>query len=514
MSHIVLRHFFLCLPIVLFSAACSKNYQNAWTLKNASQLRISKRISAGELPNGVKYYYLRNDNPKGTCLLRLNVGVGSFYESENELGMAHMVEHLAFDDRPISKDQTLNVWLQNHGMSIGGDANAYTTNENTLYHIDLPNCNAKEIADTLAIFRGFADGLQFREEAIAKEKNIIDAEDREYRNSRGKLAERLVGQIYSGTSHITRPLMGKTATRANFTKDSLLSFYQKWYHPKNLSIVLVGDYGDLLPANMITNAFASLTAKADLPTPVKSNDPDYRHPVFIVNEPEMPYIETFFSVQEKKMQKPEFSFALIKDRIAFDLALDIISHALSANAKKQVDLIREPELNGFMIGKGKYELTLSTVGNAANFEQSFKDAFMVLKRASENGFSEEEFVSAKNAFSDSIAQWWAGEATWTSDEWLNIIIGHINQNRYGNDATDYLSWAKPILTTITAKDCQNTLKEALKSGNDYIFAIGSIEESDKNVKQLADLLANVKAQKVETIKVAPAPRFEYQIGQP
>ena len=112
MVKIFLRSSYAVLILLIFG--CNKNCLFLTVRKEADSLKISKRIIEGQLDNGLTYFYLRNANPKGRCMLRFNVATGSFNETPTELGMAHMVEHLAFDNRVISKSESLLV----HGSTV------------------------------------------------------------------------------------------------------------------------------------------------------------------------------------------------------------------------------------------------------------------------------------------------------------------------------------------------------------------------------------------------------------
>ena len=498
--------------LIVLVVGCNQNCLNGWVKKNTdSSLAVSKRIITGQLDNGIKYYFMSNANPKDRCFLRLNIAAGSFNESDTELGMAHMVEHLAFSDRAVAKDESLSAWLQKHGMSIGADANAYTSSEHTVYQFNLPSCRHQDVLDGLRILRSFADGLSFADDAIAKEKNIIDAEEREYENTHGKLAKRLIDRLLSGTLHSSRPVLGNKEVRAQFTKESITAFYRKWYRPKNMAIALVGDYKDMAPKDMIESIFSSIEAQTSPTKKITSPPPDHRHQAFILHEAEMPHVETIFAVQPKRMQKPRFDRSLLKERLSFELALDMLRTKYASKSKESQNMLREPTLSGTMLDIGVYDLTLSTTGQMNDFEMPFTDAFMALRHGAEIGFADEEFLKAKATFFESLSQWVVAEETYESASWITRILGHINQTAHLSDAHTYETLALPVLEDITAQDCKRAIKQALVSGNRYIFAVGAIKETASNVRLLATLLEQAQTKKMAKEK-APVPiAFHYQL---
>lgn len=495
---------------ILTVAGC-KGCFDALIKKSRDDLLLSQRIVEGKLPNGIKYHYLSNSSPTGRCYLRLNVAVGSFNEEEDDLGVAHLIEHLAFDDRLVSKDEHLTEWLQKHGMSFGPDANAYTTAENTIYKLDLPSCDEEALRDGLLIFKSFAQGLQFTDEAIAKEKNIIDAEEREYNNTQGQLSLRLIEHLYSGSSYALRPVLGKSLTRNALTKDAIKAFYDRWYQPQNMAIVLVGDFDPVRPAELIKQIFSDVVKRADSLAKKKLSHPDHKTPIFVLHEPSIPYVETVFNIQSKKITSTRFNKSLIKDRLAFELALLMLKTSLSSWAKEKPDIISEPRIDGFMADDGVFELSLVTTAQEEALEGNFLQAYLTLRRGAELGFSEDEFINAQRSLTESLAQAVVEQATWTSDIWAERIVGHINKKQFAYDMAEFHGLANPILDSITAKDCQRVLKEAMKSGHHYFFAAGSMAENEASLTRLTDLLKNAQRKTLEIKQAQESVSFRYHI---
>lgn len=496
----------------LLSIGCSRSFRDSWLKKEQGVLKTSSRITQGHLDNGVQYFYLRNRVPEGRCYLRLNVAIGSFAEKDDELGMAHMVEHLAFDDRSISNTESLVEWFQNHGMALGPDANAETYPENTIYKIDLPNCDEPSIQAALGIFRSFAHGLTFRDEAIAKEKNIIDAEEREYSDAQSQLTEKLISYLYSGTSYVSRPVLGDHMVRSSFTKENIISFYKKWYVPKNLSIILVGDFGALNPDDMIKEAFSSLPGKEALPKP-KSRKPDHKTPFFALHEKDLAYVETVFTIQAKDFSRPNFSKSVLKDRIAFDLALDMVREAYALSFRDGANKIRRTTIDGTLINNGIFELTLNVASHETDLEEQFLAAFLVLNKAIQHGFDANAFESAKAVYLDLMEQSMVSEMTLGSDVWTSRILDQVDQREVATDAADYHMVVAPILRDLTAKDCQKVLKNALKSGYQYLYAIGAIKEGPETINRLENLLRRAQSAKIDEGVEASNIAFQYSVAE-
>lgn len=490
---------------LLSLVGCSRNLRQD---NHQGDIPLSSRIALGELANGLSYYVLNNRDPEERCYVRLNVAIGSFVEEDNELGMAHFVEHLAFDDRTISGSESLADWFQKHGMAVGPDANAETYPEHTTYKIDLPTCDHASMQAALGILRSFADGLTFSEESIAKEKNIIDAEEREYNDSQTKLTKKLMNSLYSDTFYVSRPVLGYSATRALFTPAMLKSFHDKWYTPDSMSVVIVGDFGDLKPQKLIASTFDSMPQGRK---PKKPNSPNPSHdtPFFAVHEDNLAHVETIFSIQAKTLTKPSHKIEHLKQKIAFDLALAMVQENITTTYQQTANQIREPAVEGSFVNDGVYELVLSVASMESDLEAQFLDAYGVLANGAHNGFDENAFNAAKAVFRDTLEQAVVTEHTLNSDAWTDRIINHIYRSERAVDAAMYLMTIEPILANITAKDSQDALKKALGSGHHYLYALGAITEGPTTKKRLANLLKEAKRLKPDPVVATPSMPFLY-----
>jgi zinc protease len=469
---------------------CTKTCYDSWLRKDrGEQLPVSHRISEGVLDNGVKYFFMENKKPDNQCFIRLNVAVGSFAETDKELGIAHMIEHLAFN-------QNIAEWFQNNGMKLGADANAFTSTENTVYKINLPDCREQSLNEALHILRYIARDIDFS--AIDQEKNIIDAEEQEYNNADEIAKKEIVDKLYSGTLYASRPVLGQKNIRAGITIEMLQAFYQKWYHPNNLSIIIVGDYGDLDPKTLIIKEFSDLHTPSDVPKPAISPAPDYKNPIFIVHNGEIASIDTVFTVQAKQTAKPIFKKSLLKDRIAFDLALFMLKEAYESLVRASPSSTFRTSIEGFMFDRGVYELSLDVTSDPHNASSAFLDAFLLMRQAAEFGFDQSAFLRAQSAYADSILQQVIEEPTLGSDFWIDSILTHVNRTGFALSAEEYQKIASPIVDMLSAKDCQEALKKALASGNQYLFAIGAIEDTKENISKLSAMYKTALHQKLES----------------
>ena len=210
--------------------------------QETSDLKPDPAATWGRLPNGLRYVILPNKEPRGRASLRLVVGSGSLYETDAQRGLAHFLEHMAFNGSTHYAPGTLVEYLQRMGMGFGGDTNAYTSFDSTVYMLELPDTQTATLAEGFQVFGDYAGSLLLETKEIDKERGIILAEKRtrdsvEYRTS---VAEY---QFLLGDSLFPKRMpIGLTDVIESAPRPEFVDFYNAWYRPDNLAVIAVGDF--------------------------------------------------------------------------------------------------------------------------------------------------------------------------------------------------------------------------------------------------------------------------------
>jgi zinc protease len=260
------------LPFVLataFSAARPFPQQD-------SDLHPDPAARFGTLPNGLRYVVYPNHEPRGRISLRLLVSAGSFNETDDQRGLAHFLEHMAFNGSTHYAPGTLVEFFQRMGMSFGGDSNASTSFDRTLYQLELPNTKTATIDEGLRVLSDFAGGLLLEPAQIDKERGIILSEKRT-RDSVGYRT--FVAQFDFLLPHTLPPQrlpIGLTNIIEHAARPQFETFYNTWYRPQLMSVVAVGDADPALIEKHIVAAFSGVTDRAPPPPPT-ANGPHPPH---------------------------------------------------------------------------------------------------------------------------------------------------------------------------------------------------------------------------------------------
>ncbi|MCT4613625.1 MAG: insulinase family protein [Marinifilaceae bacterium] len=222
------------------------------------ELNSNKDYIIGKLENGLTYYIYHNENPKGKVNFYFLQNAGAILEEDNEDGLAHFLEHMAFNGLEHFPGNTMISYLENNGVSFGSDINAYTAQDETVYNLNnVPNRNGL-IDSCLLILSDWSCGISFTEEEIDKERGVITEEHRMRMNARGRVGKKTSPVIYNNSKYSKRNVIGSLKVIQGFKPHEIKEFYNKWYRPDLQAIVVIGDIDKKQIEEKIKHKFASI----------------------------------------------------------------------------------------------------------------------------------------------------------------------------------------------------------------------------------------------------------------
>ncbi len=244
-------------------------------------------VITGTLDNGLRYFVRENGRPENRALLRLVVNAGSILEDEDQLGLAHFVEHMAFNGTRNFEKQALVDYLESIGMRFGPHINAYTSFDETVYMLQVPLDDPEMLATAFQILQDWADALLFDPEEVDKERGVVIEEWRGRRGAAARMQDQQFPVMFEGSLYAERLPIGKPEVIESAPPETLRRFYEDWYRPSLMGIVAVGDFdGNEIEAT-IREYFGGLRDPADS-RPRSAADVPTDHParVAIATDPE------------------------------------------------------------------------------------------------------------------------------------------------------------------------------------------------------------------------------------
>jgi zinc protease len=253
----------------------------------ARPLPLDPQVVMGTLPNGIRYYVRANGRPERRAELRLVVNAGSVLEDDDQLGLAHVVEHMAFNGTEHFAKQELVDYMERVGMRLGPHLNAYTSFDETVYMLRVPTDTAEVLETAIQILEDWAHGVSFDSVEIENERAVVVEEWRLGRGADARLRDKQFPIIFMNSRYADRLPIGTKESLETFDVEALRRFYREWYRPDLMAIVAVGDFESATVEQLIREHFGRVA----VPTKTRPRSifavPDHDEPlVAATSDPE------------------------------------------------------------------------------------------------------------------------------------------------------------------------------------------------------------------------------------
>lgn len=245
--------FTLCIPFVSFAQTSSNSVYAAH-----QSIPYSPKLIKAKLDNGLTYYLQKNATPEKKAELRLVIKAGSILEDDDQQGLAHFTEHMAFNGSKHFKKNDLVSFLESIGVKFGADLNAYTSFDETVYILPIPTDKPSNLDKAIMVLADWANGLSFDHTEIDRERGVVLEEARLGKGADDRLKKLIIPKTLYGSRYAERMPIGKEDILKNFEYDALKRFYRDWYRPELMAVVVVGDIDLVQAKKLIEKHFAGL----------------------------------------------------------------------------------------------------------------------------------------------------------------------------------------------------------------------------------------------------------------
>lgn len=247
----------------------------------AQPLAPDSNLVKGTLKNGLTYYIYKNTKSPGQSVLRLFVNAGSLQEEDDQRGLAHFVEHMAFNGtRHYSKNEVIE-FLESKGVKFGADLNAHTSFDETVYKITINTKEPKNLEKAIDIMADWGFGVTFDQKEIDKERGVVIEEWRSKQGADNRLREQYMPVLFNQSRYAERMPIGTVDILKNFKRERIVDFYEKWYRPDLMSIAIVTDIDPATVERYIQKEFSQYKAKSSAPR-VYYNLPAHKDTLFSI----------------------------------------------------------------------------------------------------------------------------------------------------------------------------------------------------------------------------------------
>ena len=261
---------------------------DAATAPAESPMPIDPAVHHGRLDNGLTFYVRQNTRPENRAVLRLVVNAGSVLEDEDQLGLAHFLEHMAFNGTESFEKQEIIDYLERIGMRFGADINAYTSFDETVFMLEVPTDSADVLETGLRILEEWAHAITFDSLEVEKERGVVLEEWRLGQGAGSRIRDQQFPVLFQGSRYADRLPIGDPEILQNFEHESLERFYRDWYRPDLMAVIAVGDFDPDQMVQRIRDGFSRIPAPQS-PRPRPDFDVPSHHETLIssVADPEL-----------------------------------------------------------------------------------------------------------------------------------------------------------------------------------------------------------------------------------
>ena len=475
------------LPILLLLVASSNAQLN---LNEA--MPIDPKVKIGHLPNGLTYYIRQNKKPEQKVELRLVVNTGSIMEDDDQQGLAHMAEHMAFNGTKNFKKNDIVSFLQKIGVGFGADLNAYTSFDETVYILPIPTDKPDNLEKGFQVLEDWAHQVSYLDEDIEGERAIILEESRLGKGANDRMFKKLYPKLFAGSKYANRLPIGIDSIIKTFKPDAIRRFYKDWYRPNLMAVIVVGDIDPAKAEEMVKSHFSALTNPANERPRTLVKIPAYSSTEAMVVTDKEATQNIMFLQNSPRLATVSTTIGGYKKDIIKNLFLAIANQRLQELTQKENPpfVYAGVDFGEFVRGHESFGATVAS-GNT-DPKKSLAAALEEVERIKRFGFTQSELDRAKKSVMSGMENSFKEKDKTESGNYVEEYIRNFLSQEAMPGITKEMEYYKALVPAITLLEV-NAMANELQTDPNYMLALTGSEKAAASFPKEADLLAAVTA---------------------
>ena len=481
----------------------------------SSDLAPDPAVRLGVLPNGMRYAIRKNATPPGTAVMRLLIDVGSTAEAEDERGLAHFIEHMAFNGTTNVPEGEMIKILERLGLEFGADTNAFTSYDQTGYLLDLPNVKAETVDTALYLLRETASEIRFDPASIDRERGVILSELRTRANYAQRNRESLFEFTVPDTRIATRSPIGDKAVIETAPAERFRSFYERYYTPGRSTLVVVGDVDVAEMEAKIQASFGNWEAKhGEAPdVPLGRIDTARADKANIFTHPAIDEVTTVIRFSPY-VEEPD-SKATRRAKLTRALAYNIVGRRLGRIARQE-----DAPFVGASVGRSDvYRIANQSVLNVATrdgeWQRGLEAAERELRSALRYGFTKAELAEQLANFTTGYENAVRGQDTRSNDQLADQIMGMAKDGMIVTTPESQLERFTALRDALTPKILLKAFREDFGTLDKPLIHLATKVDPEGGADGVRFAFAQAQKMKVARPQARDAQAFAYQdFGSP
>lgn len=460
-------------------------------------LPVDKEVTIGKLENDITYYIKKNQKPEKRAELYIIVNAGSVLENDDQLGLAHFVEHMAFNGTKNFKKNELINYLESIGIKFGPELNAYTSFDQTVYMLTVPTDSTEILAKGFLVLEDWAHNLSFDPTEIDKERGVITEEWRLGRGAQMRMLDKQLPILFKNSKYAERLPIGKKEIIESFNHKTLIDFYKDWYRPDLIAVAAVGDFDVKEIEGYIKKHFENIPFPDQIKQkgyyPIPNHDETY---FAIASDKEAVYstIAVYYkrnpkvvkSVDDYKNElKHQFFYAMLNDRLT------------------ELTTLADPPFNFGYAGSSKFVKSadvsfLVSVVKEGGIEKGFEALLTEAERVKQHGFTSTELERQKANQLRMIEKRRDEKDKTESRELMQVFVNNYLYDEPVIGIDDMYDLYNLLIPKITLEDVNKISSELLKPENRVVLVNMPEKEGVKNPTEteLANVIEKVSNKKI------------------
>ena len=467
---------------------------------------VDKNVKIGHLDNGLTYYIRHNSYPEHVASFYIAQKVGSINENDDQRGLAHLLEHLAFNGTDHFKGNSLQDYLQSIGVQYGRNLNAYTAVEKTVYYFtDVPTTRTTAVDSCMLILKDWSNGISLTEDAIESERDVVHNEYRMRIVGQQRMIERSLPKLYQGEKYGYRFPIGLMSVIDGCKPETLRAYYRKWYRPDNQAIIIVGDVDVNHIEAKIKELFSGIKVPKNAAKIEKVEVSDNDSAIYVIDKDKEQQVD-LFQVYMKHNAVPDS----LKSNMSYLLKGYMDNVISSMIAARYAEKALEPDCpylqasagdGSYLISSTKDAFTLTGVAKPGKIKEAYAAVLREAQRMHEFGFTATEYQRAKDEFMSQVDKALANKDKMKNEQFTTQYVDNFISNEPIPSVEDESQFYKMLVPQLPLEAINAYAKQLVCQSDTNLVSMVLMREAEGAVypteKELADIVKQVRSEKLE-----------------
>ncbi len=467
---------------------------------------VDPAVRIGKLDNGLTYYIRQNEYPEHVANFYIAQRVGSINEDDSQRGLAHFLEHMAFNGSEHFKGNGIIEFTRSLGVEFGSDLNAYTSIDQTVYRVcNVPTKRTTALDSCLLILKDWSNGLLLDPAEIDKERDVVHNEWRLGEGPSQRIITRALPKLYPGSKYGERMPIGLMSVIDSFKPQTLRNYYHKWYRPDNQAIIVVGDVNVAQIEEKIKELFSGIKVDPNAAKVIAEQVPDNKEAIYVFEKDKEMQMSQVMMMMKHEATKPEEKSSMAY--LIQDYAVSVISQMMNQRLSEMTQEESCPFFQAmaddgvYLLSRTKDCFEMVGIPKEGKDMETLQVLYREARRAREFGFTATEYERAKADYLSALEKQYTNRDKRKNDEFGNAYRDHFLDNEPIPPLEVLYQTMQQLAPNIPVQAINQILPELISATDSNLVVMEWAQEKEGKVypteQDMAAAIAAARAEKIE-----------------